>query len=187
FDFYKDRGNGSIIYQHYSDYKTGDFVQGEPGEVTGNLLNLDYVPTVPFSWEGIPMKKLPCITDGVFQNVQATVRFAFYLNVPATGQYSKLSCAPGEESFEEMKKRPGLHVVNFSDFQMDFMSGHFGGEIRLAYLNDGEKITPVTGGSINGSIFDAQKNFTFSKETQDTSKFSGPKAVLLKNVNVAGR
>lgn len=186
FDFYKDRSDGSLIYQHYSDYKTGDFVQGEPGEVTGNLLDLDYMPTVPYSIEGIPMKRLSCITDGVFQNIQATVRFAYYLNVPATGQYRKISCAPGEESFEEMKKRPGLYVVNFSDFQMDFMSGHFGGEIRLAYLNDGEKVTPVTGGSVNGSIFEAQKDFAFSKETQDTSKFAGPKAVMLKNVNVAG-
>ncbi|MCD7738375.1 MAG: hypothetical protein LUH58_04955 [Lachnospiraceae bacterium] len=28
FDFYKDRGNGSIIYQHYSYYKKCDFVKG---------------------------------------------------------------------------------------------------------------------------------------------------------------
>ncbi|MCD8327071.1 MAG: metallopeptidase TldD-related protein [Lachnospiraceae bacterium] len=186
FDFYKDRSDGSLIYQHYSDYKTGDFVQGEPGEVTGILLNLDYMPTVPYSDEGLPMKQLPCITDGVFQNIQASARFAFYLGVPATGRYRKIACAPGEDGFEEMKKRPGLYIVNFSDFQMDSMNGHFGGEIRLAYLNDGEKITPVTGGSINGSIFDAQKDFAFSREIQDTSKFSGPKAVLLKNVNVAG-
>ncbi|MCD7863495.1 MAG: metallopeptidase TldD-related protein [Lachnospiraceae bacterium] len=187
FDFYRDRSDAAYIYQHYSDYKAGDFVQGDPEKVTGCLLNLDYVPTVPFSPEGLPMKQLPCIADGVFQNIQASVRFAYYLNVPATGQYRKLSCAPGEETFEEMKKRPGLYIVNFSDFQMNSMNGYYGGEIRLAYLNDGEKITPVTGGSISGSIFEAQKDFVFSKETQDTSKFAGPKAVLLKNVNVAGR
>ena len=69
---------------------------------------------------------------------------------------------------------------------MDSMGGNFGGEIRLAYLNDGEKITPVTGGSINGSIIEAQKSFKFSKETQNTSKFVGPKAILLKNISVAG-
>lgn len=187
FDFYRARGGGDSIYQHYSDYKVGDFVQGKSEEVTGELLCLDYVPTVPFSDDGVPMKELPCISKGVFQNIQANVRYAHYLNVPATGWYRKLSCAPGRTAFEEMKKQPGLYVVNFSDFQMDEWSDHFGGEIRLAYLNDGEKITPVTGGSINGSIFDAQKCFTFSKETQDISIFCGPKAILLKNVSVAGR
>ncbi|MCD8022368.1 MAG: metallopeptidase TldD-related protein [Lachnospiraceae bacterium] len=186
FSFYKDRGYGSLIYQHYSDYQVGDFVQGVPEEVTGELLNLDYVPTVPYSIEGISMKTMPCIRDGVFQNIHAPVRFAQYLGVPATGQYRKISCAPGSVDFDEMKKHPGLYVVNFSDFQVQVMDGQFGGEIRLAYLNDGQKITPVTGGSINGSMFEAQKSFIFSKEMQDTAKFSGPKAVLLKNVSVAG-
>ncbi len=187
FRFYQDRCSGRSIFQRFSDFKVGDFVQGDPNEVKGCLLNLDYVPTVPYSEEGVAMRQLPCIQDGVFQNIQTGVRFASYLGVPATGQYRKLSCKPGDVSFEEMKKHPGLYVVNFSDFQMNPMSGNFGGEIRLAYLNDGEKITPVTGGSINGSIFEAQKDFVFSQETQETSNFSGPKAVLLKNVNVAGR
>ena len=87
---------------------------------------------------------------------------------------------------EEMKKTPYLHVVNFSDFQMDEMSGNFGGEIRLAYLFDGEKVTPVTGGSINGMIVKAQKNFVFSKETQESMDFSGPFAVSMEDVAVAG-
>ncbi len=187
FEFYKDRSDAAYIYQHYSDYKAGDFVQGDPVGVTGALLSLDYIPTVPFSSEGLPMKQLPCITDGIFQTVQATVRFAYYLKVPATGRYGKLACQPGDIGLEEMKKRPGLYIVNFSDFQMNSMNGYYGGEIRLAYLNNGEKITPVTGGSISGSIFEAQKDFVFSREIQDTSKFAGPKAVLLKNVNVAGR
>ena len=38
----------------------------------------------------------------------------------------------------------------------------------------------------NGSIIEAQKSFKFSKETQNTSKFVGPKAILLKNISVAG-
>lgn len=186
FEYYASRANGSYIYQGYSDYKPGDFVQGKREEVEGQLLNLTYVPTVPFSADGVPMKELPCIRDGVFQNIQAGVRFAYYLNAVPTGNYSKIACEPGEVPFEEMKKQKGLYVVNFSDFQMDPFSGYYGGEIRLAYFNDGEKITPVTGGSINGNIYDAQKDFVFSRETQDISTFAGPKALLLKNVSVAG-
>ena len=122
-----------------------------------------------------------------FKNIHTGVRFASYLNVPATGNYRKLECASGHMSFEEMKAHKGLYVVNFSDFQMNAMNGYYGGEIRLAYLNDGTKITPVTGGSINGNIYDAQKEFIFSKEMQDTAAFKGPKAMLIKNVSVAGK
>lgn len=186
FEYYADRSSGSYIYQGYSDYAPGKFVQGDREEIQGQLLNLTYIPTVPFSTEGVPMKELPCIRDGVFENIHAGVRFAHYLGAAPTGNYSKLACEPGAVPFEEMKKQKGLYVVNFSDFQMNALSGYYGGEIRLAYLNDGETITPVTGGSINGNIYEAQKDFVFSKETQDISTFKGPKALLLKNVSVAG-
>lgn len=184
--YYPARSSGGFIFQQFSDYKVGEFVQGDKDEVKGDLLNVDYLPAAPFSEEGIPMKELACIKDGVFENLHSGCRFAHYLGVTATGDYRKIKVAPGTVSFEDMKKQKGLYVVNFSDFQMDPMGGYFGGEIRLAYLNDGEKITPVTGGSVNGSIIEAQKNFVFSSEVQSTSKFVGPKAILLKNVAVAG-
>lgn len=184
--YYADRTSGAYLYNGYSDYKVGAFVQGDKDEICGELLNLSYVPTVPFSAEGITMKALPCIKEGVFENIQAGMRFASYLNVPATGMYRKMECAPGEMAFEDMKAHKGLYIVNFSDFQMDAMSGYYGGEIRLAYLNNGTEIVPVTGGSINGNIYDAQKEFIFSREVQDTAGFKGPKAMLIKSVSVAG-
>ena len=69
---------------------------------------------------------------------------------------------------------------------MDAMSGHFGGEIRLAYLIEEGKITPVTGGSINGSLFDAQGQLAFSNERYEAANYSGPYGLRLKDVNVAG-
>ena len=85
-----------------------------------------------------------------------------------------------------MRSEPYLEVLNFSDFQMNAYNGHFGGEIRLAYLYDGEKKIPVTGGSINGNILEAQKNLVFSSEMQVEKDFEGPLAVCLENINVAG-
>lgn len=66
------------------------------------------------------------------------------------------------------------------------MSGHFGGEIRLAYLIEDGKVTPVTGGSVNGSILEAQKDLIFSTERYTTAQYDGPYAVRLKNVSIAG-
>ena len=69
---------------------------------------------------------------------------------------------------------------------MNSMTGHFAGEIRLAYLYNNGKISLVTGGSVNGSIIDAQKNLLFSKERYESSSYSGPYAILLKDVPVSG-
>ena len=70
---------------------------------------------------------------------------------------------------------------------MDAMSGHFGGEIRLAYLIDEDgKATPVTGGSVNGSLFDAQKGLRFSAEQYQSAYYQGPYGLRISGVNVAG-
>ena len=88
-----------------------------------------------------------------------------------------------------MVRKNGLRLwaVAFSDFQMDHMSGHFGGEIRLAYLIEADgTVTPVTGGSVNGSILEAQRSLVFSQERYLTAAYDGPYAVRLKDVSVAG-
>lgn len=187
-DYYYDRANAAYIYPGYSNFKVGDEVQkaGEDTPVCGDLLNLTLTATMPYSEEGIRMADRPLLKDGKLQCIFGASRYCHYLGVKPTGNYAKMTMPAGTVSLEEMKKKPYLHVVNFSDFQMDPLSGNFGGEIRLAYLFDGSKVTPVTGGSVNGSILTAQKNFVFSSELQDTMSFTGPKAVCLEGVAVAG-
>ena len=82
-----------------------------------------------------------------------------------------------------MKKEKYLHIVNFSDFQMDSLSGRFGGEFRLAYYFDGEKTQPVTGGSVSGSILELSDNIHLSSETQKIKGFEGPLALSIDNVS----
>ena len=132
------------------------------------------------------MKDRVLVQEGRLQLIPGSCRFAYYLNLEPTGNYDSFQAPAGEVPLEKMREAPYLEIVNFSDFQMDSFSGHFGGEIRLAFLCDGEKRIPVTGGSINGSILDAQQNFVFSKETQVEQNFEGPAAVCLEGVNVAG-
>ncbi|MCR5735499.1 MAG: hypothetical protein K6G22_12910 [Lachnospiraceae bacterium] len=185
FSFYGCRANTNLIYPGYSEYKVGDNVQGEG--VKGDKLNICFGVTAPYSSEGIPMKERPFIEDGVLKTIHGDVRFSYYLGVDPIGQYSKVLIPAGNTEFSELVSRPCLHVVNFSDFQTDPFDGHFKGEIRLAYLYDGKGgVRFVTGGSINGSIFEAQKELVLSKETQKLADYSGPRAVLLKGVAVAG-
>ena len=93
----------------------------------------------------------------------------------------------GTKTLEEMKKEPYLYVVSFSDFSMDSLSGYFGGEIRLAYLFDGEKVTPVTGGSVSGNLLELQKDMAFSTERYKDKDYDGPLAVEFHGVAVAGK
>jgi hypothetical protein len=83
-----------------------------------------------------------------------------------------------------MRAAPGLEVAYFSDFNVDGDSGDFGGEIRLAYWNDGERRVPITGGSVTGSLFDNRGLLRLSRELADTDSMRGPAAILLPRVSV---
>lgn len=184
-DYYLSRSNTAMVYQNYSDYQPGTQVQGE--EVCGDRITLTLAAREPYSPEGIPMKDRVLIRDGKLELLHGGVRFARYLGVEPTGRYRKLTMPLGNVSLAEMKSRPCLHVVSFSDFQMDDFTGHFGGEIRLAFLCDGEKEIPVTGGSINGSLLEAQGHLTFSRESYRSVNYEGPFAVRIQGVQVAGK
>ena len=114
-------------------------------------------------------------------------RFEYYLGVEPTGFFSAVKLDNGTKAFEEMKKEPYLYVVSFSDFSMDSLSGYFGGEIRLAYIFDGEKVTPVTGGSVSGNLLELQKDMAFSTERYKDKNYDGPFAVEFHGVAVAGK
>ncbi|MGB8452208.1 MAG: metallopeptidase TldD-related protein [Anaerocolumna sp.] len=184
FEYYVSRSSAGMIYPKYSGYQAGNQIQGE--DVTGERLTITLKAKEPYSNEGIPMTDRPLVTDGILQTIHGNSRFAYYLGVEPTGTYNSFSVPSGTKTFEEMKSGNYLHVVNFSDFQMDTFSGHFAGEIRLAFLCDGETVTPVTGGSINGNLLEAQKNLVFSKDMQIEKGYEGPYALKFEKVNVAG-
>ncbi|MDE7260630.1 MAG: hypothetical protein K2N78_00990 [Oscillospiraceae bacterium] len=182
--YYTQRASAHAVYAKYSTWQRGEDVQG--ADVAGERLNLTLRAVDPYSMEGIPMADLPLLEDGKLLAYHGPNRFSRYLGVKPTGFYEKTSCANGTVSFAEMKKKPCLWAVTFSDFQMDVMSGHFGGEIRLAYLIDGDTVTPVTGGSVNGSILEAQKNLVVSNARYVTANYDGPYAVRIPDVSIAG-
>lgn len=184
YEYYVDRSASSMIYQKYSTFQIGCNVQGDTA--VKDSINLTLKATVPYSAEGIPMKDRELVHDGKLMMIHGGNRFAYYLNLEPTGNYESYKAPAGNVTLDEMRQGKYLEVVNFSDFQMDSFSGHFGGEIRLAYLCDGEKRIPVTGGSINGNILEAQKSLVFSSQMQTEETFEGPLAVCMEKIQVAG-
>lgn len=182
--FYTARADASLIYPKYSTYEAGMQVQGE--KVDGERLNITLHSSAPYNNDGIRMKDCELVKNGILEHIHGGLRMSQYLKVQPTGEYNKLVVDNGSESLAEMKKGRVLHVVSFSDFNMNSMTGHFAGEIRLAYLYDNGTVSLVTGGSVNGSIIDAQHDLVFSRERYESSSYSGPYAILLKDVPVSG-
>ena len=184
-EFYEQRSASAMIYPQYSDWKAGDAVQGEVTD--GEKLNIALMPTRPFSDEGIPMWPRPLMEEGTLLTIHGGARFASYLEIEPTGEYEKLALDCGTKPLADLRRPGTLEAVSFSDFQMDPMDGHFGGELRLGLLR-GEhgKMTALSGGSINGSILASQGRLIFSRERCEDSTYEGPLAVLIPDVTVAG-
>ena len=120
------------------------------------------------------------IKDNKVRLITGNARFSHYLGLPATGMYGSYRLACGKTSLQEMEQRPYLKIVHFSDFQMDELTGQFGGEYRLAYYFDGEKTVAVTNGSFSGNINDYIDRLTLSSQRQSFYQFDGPLAVAFR-------
>ena len=182
-EYYTDRSMAARVYAHYSDWATGKAVQGE--DVQGEKLDLDLLPTAPYSQEGIPMVARPLVKDGILQLIHGGNRFCRYLGVSPTGEYDRVGLGNGTVPLTDLQKGC-LCPVSFSDFQMDSDTGYFGGEIRLAYLYTENGVEILTGGSVNGSLPEKQGKLLFSTERYDTMRYTGPFAVRIEGVEVAG-
>lgn len=182
--YYVKRASTGLVYQKYSNYEIGTAAQGQ--DIEGDVLTIYLKAKEPYSAEGLPMKDRLLLDGGTVRTLHGGCRFAYYLGVEPTGEYRCISVPTGSRTLEELKEGPYLHIVSFSDFQMDELTGHFAGEIRLAFLYDGKTVTPVTGGSVNGSILETQGHMTFSKERYQDERYEGPYAVRIEGVQVAG-
>ena len=178
------RANAAILVSGYSTWKLGDNIQGE--NEGGERLDLTLVADAPFNTEGVPMTDRKLVEGGCLKAYHGATRFCRYLGIEPTGNYQKFRVENGSMPLEKMRKDGVLETVSFSDFQMDFFDGHFGGEMRLALLHKDGKAVPVCGGSVNGSILDVQGKLIFSKERYKSGSYEGPYAVLIPGVPVAG-
>jgi len=190
FDFYVEQTDASLIYQKYSSAKVGSGMQGDT--VEGDKINLTLVPELDNSVasryidaDGVRLHETPVIRDGVLTAIHGSNRFSQYLGVTPTGMISNVRVEGGSRSLAELKKDPYLEIFYFSDFQMDEITGDFGGEVRLGVYFDGEKEIPVTGGSINGNVRNVQGRMQLSREMQTIDNYCCPQAVKLFDVSIS--
>jgi predicted Zn-dependent protease len=190
-NYYLDKSSAKSIYNGMSTAKLGENIQGD--DAKGDLITLTLDPfmnnstkSCPYDADGFPVNSVEIYKKGVLSKYHGDVRHCHYLNIEPTGSISNFIIEGGAYSIFDFKMVPYLDIVAFSDFQIDDLTGDFGGEIRLGWYFDGANTIPVTGGSISGNINDLQKEMYLSKELQRDNNFVGPKTVKLLNVSVAG-
>jgi len=191
FDYYLGHVSASMIYQQISTSKVGDLIQGK--DVTGDLISVTVTPYLKnsifssaYDLEGVLLKETELIKGGKVNALYAQKRYADYLKIKPTGEIGNMIVSGGSKTGKELLKEPHLLIHKFSNFQMNGLTGDFGGELRLGIYFDGTKHIPVTLGSISGTVIKSQKDMYLSVETEQDEKYLVPKHIKLNHVSIAG-
>ena len=178
----------SAVYAHASVFQKGDAIQKDAtgdkftitmsGEVEGNL------QSNKFDSDGLTLGSIAIVEDGVATNYYGNNRFGQYLKEVPTGRLGCMTVAPGSVSAEELAAGPALEVVSMSGLQVDFYTDYIGGEVRLAYWNDGETVTPVTGISITGKLSQVLSSLRLSETIATHDGYVGPEKAILSDMQI---
>ncbi|MCR4561855.1 MAG: hypothetical protein K5694_01425 [Bacilli bacterium] len=182
--------NYSLIYQKMNLKNVGDNLQGE--DVSGDKLNLKAVPNYPNAMnscpvddDGVVLKEVELVKDGVALNTFGPYRFGYYLGVEKpTGNLPVMVVKEGKKTLEEMERTPYIRCIRFSGMQLDHHSGFIGGEVRLGIYFDGKKTYPVTGFSIAGHFDKIKGKIVYSQETATRPGYHGPKYLELPDMAI---
>ena len=191
YEFFTDRMNAAMIYRRMSDWTVGQSVYtgGNGDRVTVKALK--YLPNssrnAGFDAEGAPIEDAVMIEAGVPKRILGGRMFSSYLNLEKSFIPGNTEVRGGTASEAELRSGRYLEAAEFSDFQVDPMTGDIFGELRLGYLHDEEGgVTVVTGGSVSGSMFDLFPNMRFSAAQAQYDDMLIPALTRLYGVTLTG-
>lgn len=191
YSYFLNMVNAQMIYQKISDAEAGKPVLGGMEGDALTIRSLKYLPNssrnYTFDEEGAPIRDCVIIRENRAEQLWGNAMFSDYLGIRDTFLISNYDVDGGKESAEELRTGRYLEIVEFSDFQVDAMTGSIFGEIRLGYLHEEDgSVSIVTGGSISGSVKEYGKHMYFSKETVQYDHARVPAVTKLMDVTVAG-
>ncbi len=180
--------NYSTIYSKSNTFKLGDKLAKDPKydvlnvALYGALKNC--AGSAYFDSDGVSLTHKTIVKDNKIVGAYGSSKFAQYLNKPQTGNLSIVTVKCGEHVEKELRKEPYLECASFSGLQIDLQNDYIGGEVRLAYYFDGEKVTPVTGISISAKFSEVLNSLRFSSEEVRLSNYKGPKSLLVEGFKI---
>lgn len=173
------------VYNHTGLHTKGDLLQTDP---TGDRLGITMAGQAPgsvssswFDSDGLTLGSIRLVEDGRVAEYYGSSRYGQYLGLTPTGS---LPCCLVDPGTAVQPQEPYLEVLSMSGLQVDFYNDYLGGEVRLAYYHDGDKVTPVTGISISGSLKHALNTLRLSPNTATHGAYHGPATAVLEGMRI---
>lgn len=180
--------NYSSVYTHSNLFSIGDTLQkeakGDRISITMKGAIKGSVASALFDNDGVTLIDTEIVKDGVFTNYYGGNRYAQYLKAPVTGELSCIQVATGSLTDEKLKSEPYFRCVSMSGLQVDAYNDYIGGEVRLAYYCDGDKVIPMTGISISGKLSEALSSVRLSDCEICSGRYTGPKIALFEGIAI---
>ena len=176
------------VYYSANIHKKGERIHpagsGDPisitlkGEIKGSFRSSR------FDMDGIKLGSLRVIENGEVCAYHGSSRFGQYIGENPSGNLPCMEVDPGSTPPDSFRKGPYLEIISMSGLQVDFYNDYIGGEIRLAYYNDGSAITPLTGISVSGKLSEVLAEIALSSERALCGGYFGPEKALIKNMKI---
>jgi len=180
--------NYSRVYAKANVHKKDDLIQKE---VTGDAITITMqgeaagnIASAKFDGDGMNLTDIRIIEEGKAINYFGSNRFGQYLGEKPTGSLGCVTVEAGTACPKCLSKAPYLEVVSMSGLQVDAYNDYIGGEVRLAYYNDGTTVLPVTGISITGKLSEVLNSIRLSKEVAVHDRYIGPKKAILTGMKI---
>ena len=188
--YFVDRLDPAMLVRRMSDWAIGEPIAAD---IRGDRVTIEALRTLPnssrnraFDAEGAPIRDAVMLRGSVPERFLGGRMFSCYMGLEDSFIPGNFAVSGGEKSEAALREGRYLEVVEFSDFQVDAMTGNIFGEIRLGYWHDGETVTPVSGGSISGCMRDFVKEMYLSNERVQYDNFLLPAVTKLCGVTVTG-
>ena len=186
YEYFIYRLSAGMVYTGVSDWKIGDAVA--PAEMT--VRTAAFLPNSSkngaYDSEGARIRDVALIDGGKAVRYWGRRQFSQYLGLQDSFIANNFDVSGGSASAQELREDSWLEVVEFSDFQVDDITGDIAGEIRLGYLHRDGQTVCVSGGSVSGSMGDLVKGMRFSKERRQYNTLRIPALTRLNGVTVTG-
>ena len=184
-NYFIARSTTDLRYMKYSDWQIG----GEVGSSTLNLTALRYLPNSSknchFDEEGALRRDQVIIENGILKTSLGHRQFSQYMKQEDSFLPGNYRIDGGTASEEELREGDYLEVLDFSDFQVSPMNGDIAGEIRLGYWHHDGKVTPVSGGSVGGTMRELAPSLRLSQKLQRINHLEIPSCIRLCGIQIA--
>ncbi len=188
--YYISRMNASMKYQGISDWEKGQTViPSECGKTAviravrkleNSSSNAGWDP------EGALVRDLTIIENGRAAAWWGERQFCSYLGISDSFIPGNFAVSGGTDDEKALLSGSYLEAVDFSDFQVDPVTGSIAGELRLGYLHENDCVIPVTGGSVSGSMKDLASGLAFTSGSTLCDDLLLPRFTRIDGVSITG-